>query len=219
METGNDRLRNIMRETQNISETSTGTNTYNIQIYENSNNYFGSYYNYSRDRLEPDNNLEATRNLTNENTRENITNITTRIIPLRSPVSNRETITQRVNELINQNIRNILGEDTFENTTTTNLESPREPSSTPALRSLEINSLINGERPLTLNTLNNKTEIFIYKQTSTEDQDRCSICNELYRDNDICRKNSMCNHFFHQKCIDIWYSDKNVCPVCNQHVQ
>ena len=100
-----------------------------------------------------------------------------------------------------------------------NLESPREPSSTPALRSLDINSLINSERPLTLNTLNNKTEIFIYRQINIEEQDRCSICNEIYKDNDICRKNTMCNHFFHQKCIDIWYSDKNICPVCNQQVQ
>ena len=41
------------------------------------------------------------------------------------------------------------------------MESPREPSSTPALRSLEINSLINGERPLTLNTLNNKINEFV----------------------------------------------------------
>ena len=78
-----------------------------------------SNYNYSRDRLESETNLETTRNLTPENTRDNITHITTRIIPIRSPVSDRETITQRVNELINQNIRNILGEDNFDNTTTT----------------------------------------------------------------------------------------------------
>ena len=31
MDTGNDRLRNIIRETQNISETSSSSNTFNIQ--------------------------------------------------------------------------------------------------------------------------------------------------------------------------------------------
>ena len=44
----------------------------------------------------------------------------------------------------------------------------------------------------------------------------CAICNESFINNNICRKNIKCNHYFHQKCIDTWYSENNKCPQCNQ---
>ena len=39
---------------------------------------------------------------------------------------------------------------------------------------------------------------------------------EEYNDNSIYRKNISCGHYFHQGCIDTWYSEKNKCPICNQ---
>ena len=32
-------------------------------------------------------------------------------------------------------------------------------------------------------------------------------------------ENKLCGHYFHQECIDIWYSEKNMCPECNQIVE
>ena len=44
-------------------------------------------------------------------------------------------------------------------------------------------------------------------------EDICSICLEKIKINSICKKLS-CNHKFHCKCIDIWLSENNNCPVC-----
>ena len=38
----------------------------------------------------------------------------------------------------------------------------------------------------------------------------------LYKENDICRKNIKCGHYFHQSCIDTWYANNNKCPICDQ---
>lgn len=67
---------------------------------------------------------------------------------------------------------------------------------------------------LSLTTINNNTEIFINNDTSQ----KCHICNEFYKENDICRKVLKCGHYFHQACIDTWFSENNKCPICNQVV-
>ena len=66
--------------------------------------------------------------------------------------------------------------------------------------------------------LTEKTEVFIIDDNNIDDG-KCPICNEKYETNNICRRNKMCGHYFHQKCIDLWVSDKNICPECNQKIE
>ena len=71
---------------------------------------------------------------------------------------------------------------------------------------------------LTLGEIIDRTQTNLYQDLKDESSDevKCHICNEDYTDLDICRKNNICGHFFHQSCIDNWYSRKKKCPICNQ---
>jgi len=60
-----------------------------------------------------------------------------------------------------------------------------------------------------------KTSLIIYKNIENTDE-KCHICNEKYEEFDICRKNNLCSHYFHNKCIDKWYSRNIKCPICQQ---
>lgn len=74
------------------------------------------------------------------------------------------------------------------------------------------NSSSDVGQSLTIQDINNNTEVFI----NTDLEQKCHICNELYKENDICRKNIKCGHYFHQSCIDTWYANNNKCPICDQ---
>ena len=71
---------------------------------------------------------------------------------------------------------------------------------------------------LSLSDIITKTSLFVCKGDTTELEEKCHICNESYNEFDICRKNNICGHYFHQSCIDNWYSRHNKCPICQQSV-
>lgn len=70
---------------------------------------------------------------------------------------------------------------------------------------------------LTLSELNEKT--MIYTNPTIQENEKCHICNELFTENCIFRKNIKCEHYFHQGCIDTWYAENHKCPICNQNVR
>ena len=76
-----------------------------------------------------------------------------------------------------------------------------------------VNSSISNR--LSIRSLNQNTEVFI----TDNPMDKCSICNETYEDNNICRKNNICGHTFHQSCIDTWFGEHSHCPICNQSLE
>jgi len=41
----------------------------------------------------------------------------------------------------------------------------------------------------------------------------CSICQEVYKENEYSRK-LKCGHIFHKKCVDRWLKKNPSCPVC-----
>jgi hypothetical protein len=46
-------------------------------------------------------------------------------------------------------------------------------------------------------------------------QERCQICLTDYENNEIIRKLSSCNHFYHKDCVDTWLlKGMNNCPLC-----
>lgn len=70
---------------------------------------------------------------------------------------------------------------------------------------------------LSIRELLSKTTNIIYKDIS-DAEEKCHICNEIYTEFDICRRNNLCEHYFHQKCIDNWYTLNTKCPICQQNI-
>tara|TARA_B100001093_G_scaffold517448_1_gene599015 strand:- start:751 stop:1446 length:696 start_codon:yes stop_codon:yes gene_type:complete len=228
MSQSSDRIRNLLRELSDISEMSNKNNTYNINIYDNSN-----FYN-NMSRGNENNNLSESRPRTSgngdlnntqlpfENTNQslnsdnstdtpennrNVTRVTAQVIPIRTDLFNNGTdnLSNEITEMIQNNLENILN------------------GNLPTLPSLSsLNSTNNNanetpqdDKPLSLDILNRKTNIIIIGADKV-DKEKCNICNEFYNLNDICRINNLCGHYFHQRCIDMWYSEKSICPECNQ---
>ncbi len=48
---------------------------------------------------------------------------------------------------------------------------------------------------------------------STHDQDRCSICQDMYEQGDVISQIANCQHNFHQVCLSPWLR-KDSCPLC-----
>jgi hypothetical protein len=67
---------------------------------------------------------------------------------------------------------------------------------------------------LSLNTIQDKTEVIHYSDIETPGESMCSICRLQFDDNSIIRKIKHCNHYFHINCIDNWFKENKTCPVC-----
>lgn len=46
----------------------------------------------------------------------------------------------------------------------------------------------------------------------------CAICLEDFKDGDLCRVLSKCNHMYHKGCIDQWLIKDNHCPFCRSSI-
>jgi hypothetical protein len=68
---------------------------------------------------------------------------------------------------------------------------------------------------LRLEDLSRYTSLFVHENADSEE---CSICRNAFLENEICRKVNQCNHFFHQSCVDQWFSRNSTCPMCRQSV-
>ena len=66
--------------------------------------------------------------------------------------------------------------------------------------------------------LRENTTLETYQNTSSEEEERCTICHENISRNEIIRKINSCNHIFHQDCIDIWLETHNTCPLCRGNI-
>jgi hypothetical protein len=51
-----------------------------------------------------------------------------------------------------------------------------------------------------------------------ENLEECSICLE-YLCNDENITETQCNHIFHKKCISLWLTKSNDCPLCNSFIK
>tara|TARA_B100001093_G_C26774639_1_gene991759 strand:+ start:481 stop:1089 length:609 start_codon:yes stop_codon:yes gene_type:complete len=79
------------------------------------------------------------------------------------------------------------------------------------------NTLLNGDpvsNSLSLQTIQDKTEILHYSDISSDSNVMCAICRVPFERNSIVRKIRGCNHYFHIGCIDNWFKDNTTCPVC-----
>ena len=59
-----------------------------------------------------------------------------------------------------------------------------------------------------------KTEKYSYKKFNYNE---CVICKEILKEKEIIRVLN-CSHIFHINCIDKWFKDNKMCPICKKEV-
>lgn len=58
---------------------------------------------------------------------------------------------------------------------------------------------------------------FYYDTNDFKIDDICPFCLEEFIDKSLVT-NSLCNHFYHNSCIEQWIKIKKTCPLCNQYI-
>ena len=83
---------------------------------------------------------------------------------------------------------------------------------------------------LNLNDLRQYTTLSIYNEPNNNNVNTnegtnedtitttCEICHDTINNGDIIRIINICNHSFHQECIDAWLENNNTCPYCRGNV-
>jgi hypothetical protein len=69
--------------------------------------------------------------------------------------------------------------------------------------------------------LRNASTLENYIETYDEpnNQDNCTICQSNFQTGDIVRKLRGCNHYFHVDCVDRWFENSVICPVCRYDIR
>jgi len=75
---------------------------------------------------------------------------------------------------------------------------------------------------LNLNDLRNYTTLTTHvPNTSGENppaEINCEICHDSIKEGEILRMINVCNHSFHQECVDSWFENNVICPYCRGNV-
>jgi hypothetical protein len=69
---------------------------------------------------------------------------------------------------------------------------------------------------LNLNDLRNYTTLTTHLPNTHEI--KCEICHDTIQNGDILRMINVCNHSFHQECVDSWFENNQICPYCRCNV-
>ena len=80
---------------------------------------------------------------------------------------------------------------------------------------------------LSLNDLRNYTTLCTHTNThtntNTESENnsevKCEICHDVINNGEIVRMINICNHSFHQECVDSWFENNKICPYCRCDVE
>ena len=124
------------------------------------------------------------------------------------------TVNPSTNNQNNQNINNItqnLLNSLFSGTNNTVTETVTFIPNTQSVQQLQPPS--DG---LSLNDLRNYTTLTTGDTSSPEIS--CEICHDAIQNGDILRMINVCNHSFHQECVDSWFENNKICPYCRCNV-
>lgn len=69
---------------------------------------------------------------------------------------------------------------------------------------------------LSLNDLRNYTTLTT--GDTQQPEIKCEICHDTIQNGDILRMINVCNHSFHQECVDSWFENNQICPYCRCNV-
>ena len=201
----------VRQALSSINDSNLSPNIFNFN-FNTYNNCYNSMPNVSESESEKDEEFTAEIEISDnqepvQGTRQTTgirTTTRSAVVPI-SLGSSTEDISNRIQEVVNTIINDTEGSEIHPVSAGISM--------TPILAtSIPTNNTTNTG--LSLTVINNNTTIFINNDTNQ----KCHICNEEHKDNDICRKNLKCGHFFHQSCIDTWYSENSKCPICDQEI-
>ncbi len=65
-------------------------------------------------------------------------------------------------------------------------------------------------------TNDNITNYKIKKNFNNFNDNECIICLEPFLKKDKLSIINKCGHYYHAKCLDLWFKRKESCPLCNQ---
>ena len=97
-----------------------------------------------------------------------------------------------------------------------------QPFARPQLRHQRYNNNINVRNPSILNS-SNDNEYLLYEfslqnvDKLDDDKKKYIICLEDFKNGDNVSF-LPCTHFFHFKCINSWFKNKNICPLCKKEI-
>ena len=97
-----------------------------------------------------------------------------------------------------------------------------QPFARPQLRHQRYNNNINVRNPSILNS-SNENEYLLFEfplqnvDKLDDDKKKCIICLEDFKNGDNVSF-LPCTHFFHFKCINSWFKNKNICPLCKKEI-
>ena len=73
----------------------------------------------------------------------------------------------------------------------------------------------NRNESVPLSQLNSKSQLISIRSNNIDNyNENCSICSSPIIEDNIIRKINECNHYFHQECVDRWFSNNSTCPIC-----
>ena len=74
--------------------------------------------------------------------------------------------------------------------------------------------------PTNLHSLRQNTSVGTFENLRQPNTDgRCSICRDVFSNDDIVRKINSCEHVFHMNCLDTWLETHTTCPICRSDVR
>ncbi|KAJ4957959.1 hypothetical protein NE237_025070 [Protea cynaroides] len=83
-------------------------------------------------------------------------------------------------------------------------------------RSTPSNSATNGLDPSIIDTFPTLVYSSVKDLRESKRGLECAICLVEFQDNDEIRLIPVCNHVFHQNCIDEWFGNHTTCPLCRK---
>ena len=187
--------------------------------FNNINDFFVQNNNYPYTIIQPINNYDNLLNKRNSNNKNNQINNNNNI-NLDNFFENKSLLNQ--NEINNEYKYNIDSSFENENNMSCSFESYNDENN------IDVDNMTYEE----LLELENKIG-YVKKGVSIEqklslkieqyspnkiDCKECVICKELFKENEFIRILN-CSHVFHINCIDEWFKDNKICPICKKEVE
>lgn len=83
---------------------------------------------------------------------------------------------------------------------------------------INLNTFLNERVPVfpTNEEIHNATTTY---RTNRQQEDICAICQDEIESNQDVRRLTHCGHYFHQGCIDTWFTGNVHCPTCRHDIR
>ena len=75
-----------------------------------------------------------------------------------------------------------------------------------------------AEPEISIARVMNATRVLTPTEEMCDNNGTCAICHGLITQNTVVRQLTQCEHFFHNQCLETWFSNHDSCPVCRARI-